>query len=154
MWAKQTTTRRDDTSVYWTSDKYKLQDIIRTVSSRKHMIILRQQLPKQQQHTRKINDTRHRRILRDRSGSVWRWMFSPAETKLKLSVLRCLDALEQVGVAVGSSSAVAELPNARSELHGAAVTHPTLAGGEMIKSRRKRQRTKKRLTSLQQISAK
>lgn len=36
------------------------------------------------------------------------------------------DAPEQVGVAVGSSAAVAELPDARPELHGAAVAHPAL----------------------------
>lgn len=36
------------------------------------------------------------------------------------------DALEQVGVAVGSSAAVAELPDARPELHGTPVAHPAL----------------------------
>lgn len=42
------------------------------------------------------------------------------------NVLAASDALEQVGVAVGSSAAVAELPDARPELHGAAVAHPAL----------------------------
>lgn len=36
------------------------------------------------------------------------------------------DALEQVGVAVGSSAAVTELPDARPELHGTPVAHPAL----------------------------
>lgn len=36
------------------------------------------------------------------------------------------DALEQVGVAVGSSATVAELPDARPKLHGAPVAHPAL----------------------------
>lgn len=42
------------------------------------------------------------------------------------NVLAASDALEQVGVAVGSSAAVAELPDARPELHGTAVAHPAL----------------------------
>lgn len=50
----------------------------------------------------------------------------PAEVKRNLTGLGVSDALEQVGVAVGSSSAVAELPDAGSELHGAPVTHPAL----------------------------
>lgn len=41
-------------------------------------------------------------------------------------VLAASDALEQVGVAVGSSAAVAKLPDAGPELHGAAVAHPAL----------------------------
>lgn len=36
------------------------------------------------------------------------------------------DALEQVGVAVGASAAVAQLPDARPPSHGAAVAHPAL----------------------------
>ena len=53
-------------------------------------------------------------------------MFGPAEEEKSQSVS---DALEQVGVAVGSSAAVTQLPDARAELHGTAVTHPTLRGG-------------------------
>lgn len=36
------------------------------------------------------------------------------------------DALEQVGVAVGASAAVAQHPDARPPSHGAAVAHPAL----------------------------
>lgn len=36
------------------------------------------------------------------------------------------DALEQVGVAVGSSAAVTELPDARPQLHVTAAAQPTL----------------------------
>lgn len=40
--------------------------------------------------------------------------------------IRGSDALEQIRVAVDSSAAVAELPDARPVLHGAAVAHHTL----------------------------
>lgn len=58
---------------------------------------------------------------------------------------RSSDALEQVGIAVGSSAAVAELPDARPELHGTAVAHPTLqrAGGRS----RSESRTRARMNS-------
>lgn len=41
---------------------------------------------------------------------------------------RSSDAFQQVGVAVGASSAVAEFPDTRAELHGAAAPHPALRG--------------------------
>lgn len=50
--------------------------------------------------------------------------------KKKRKILRASDAFEQVRVAVGSSAAVAEFPDARPELHGTPVAHPTLTGGD------------------------
>lgn len=64
-------------------------------------------------------------------GSCWAFVKDvgcPAEVKLWLWKRKksSSDAFEQVGVAVGSSAAVAQLPDPRPELHGAAVAHPTL----------------------------
>lgn len=51
-----------------------------------------------------------------------------AQLELDRRRLHASDALQQVRVAVGSSAAVAQLPDARPELHGTAVAHPTLGG--------------------------
>lgn len=122
-----------DKSVYWTWNIYMLQYITRTVSNTKSMLFFRRQLPKQQQCIKDINDDM-RQTIRWESGfvwvfgscvSCWRSCRSDAVFVGKVD----LDALEQVRVAVGSSAAVAELPDARPELHGTPVTHPTLRGG-------------------------
>lgn len=44
----------------------------------------------------------------------------------QVALLWSSDALEQIGVAVGASAAVAQLPDARSPSHSAAVAHPAL----------------------------
>lgn len=66
----------------------------------------------------------------------WQWDESQLKESVVpnegLNVLSGSDALEQVRIAVCSSAAVAELPDARPELHGTPVAHPTLqreAGG-------------------------
>lgn len=98
------------------------------------MLILEQQLPNQRQYTMDVNDD-----IRDvDSGFVRVCTGCPMLQKMMLCVwkrkkiLRASDALEQVGVAVGSSAAVAELPDARAELHGTPVAHPALTGGREI----------------------
>lgn len=107
-----------------------LQFITRTVSNTKPMLLLRQQLSKQQQCIMMHDDIRDWQYDESR-GCCWgckgclvlqKWCFVCGKEK------RASDALEQVRVAVGSSAAVTELPDARPELHGTPVTHPTLPG--------------------------
>lgn len=60
--------------------------------------------------------------------------FAPAEAICggdKGPLLSSSDAFEQVGVAVVSPAAVAQLPDARTELHGAAVAQTALRQREI-----------------------
>lgn len=109
-----------------------LQDSVRTVSRGRRMLLLRQQLPEQQL-------TQEEKRHRAGRGGGMSWINTHTQNKAGQS-----DALEEVGVAVCSSSTVTHLPDSRPELHGAAVPHLTLrTGGRLYSSRFNQKQTVK-----------